>query len=320
MRHGKSAVRRQVIGALVAVCAVGSAQAVLGPVPAAQAAVIADAAQTKVTKKVPGKVLSVKKARRDGFTSWAVTVQRRDGSIVVGYVDVRSGIIFDWTVQRGPGGPVVDLDGPGGTLTPAKPPTLGPTVSDDATGGVTSPDSKTDPAVPSDEGAGPGPAPSGGGPVASPPGGGNPSMVYVGEVTDWDDSGWTDADWHAFFSWVWSLWSIDAPWSDGGGDADSGWQGDGESSPWVSVGPPSWQGGVGTDGVPSGHDWYDEESDWDGGDDGGSSGPDGSGGGTVWVGNGDDDSPGYGGSDQSDAGSDVPSVSGSEAPGDSDEG
>lgn len=101
--------------ALAVTLAVSPAQAVRTIVPA-------ETAQAKVTRKVPGQVISVARTRRDGFRSWAVTVQRRDGSVVVGYVDIASGIIFDWTVQRRPGEPVVDLDGPAGGLTPAKPP------------------------------------------------------------------------------------------------------------------------------------------------------------------------------------------------------
>lgn len=111
--------------ALVLASAVGIAVAGLSiavPAQATRVVVPAETAQTKVVKKVPGSVLSIARAKRDGFSAWAVTVKRKDGSIVVGYVDIKSGIIFDWTVQQGPGEPTIDLDGSGGGLTPAKPP------------------------------------------------------------------------------------------------------------------------------------------------------------------------------------------------------
>ena len=98
------------------------------------------AAQVKVLRKVRGEVLGITPSKRDGFTSWAVKVKRADGSIVTGYVDARSGIIFDWTVQEGPGEPVVDLDGPDRVLEPAKAPapilvaTASPTAAASATG------------------------------------------------------------------------------------------------------------------------------------------------------------------------------------------
>lgn len=79
-------------------------------------------ATATVLGDVPGEVLSVARTQRDGFRAWAVTVGRADGSVVVGYVDRRSGIVFDWTVQAGPDQPVVDLDGPDRTLSPAPAP------------------------------------------------------------------------------------------------------------------------------------------------------------------------------------------------------
>jgi hypothetical protein len=51
-----------------------------------------------------------------------VSITRSDGSIVVGYVDVKNGIAFDWTVASSPGAPVIDLDGNDAALAPADPP------------------------------------------------------------------------------------------------------------------------------------------------------------------------------------------------------
>lgn len=138
-RHAGS--RRHLVGLAAAITSVALAGVVLisaGPAQAARTVIPAETAQAKVTKKVPGDVVSVKRTKRDGFASWAVTVERADGSIVVGYVDRASGIIFDWTVQKAPGEPVIDLDGPAATLTPAKPPTT--TVTTTTTQGTDSTD------------------------------------------------------------------------------------------------------------------------------------------------------------------------------------
>jgi hypothetical protein len=113
------------------------------PALAARTVVPAKGAEAKVTKKVPGTVLSTVRTTRDGFRAWAVRVKRGDGSIVVGFVDIASGIIFDWTVQAGPGDPVVDLDGPDKTLEPARPPAAAPA---DVSGDPVDPGTVADPA------------------------------------------------------------------------------------------------------------------------------------------------------------------------------
>jgi hypothetical protein len=58
-----------------------------------------DAAR-KVVTKTGGTVLSVSKATRGGYKAWAVRVQMTDGSVVTGYVDRASGVVFDWVTNQ----------------------------------------------------------------------------------------------------------------------------------------------------------------------------------------------------------------------------
>lgn len=207
---------------LVGAAIVGANAATAAPAPAI---VPAATAQLKVVKKVPGEVLSVRRAKRDGFVSWAVTVQRRDGSIVVGYVDTKSGIIFDWTVQQSPGEPVVDLDGSARTLTPAAPPA--PPTSDP----------QDDPTADPDGGANPPSTP------ASPPVG-NPSPGADDDASDDasdDDASDDDA-------------SDDDASDDSGEDGSDDADGDGEDAPSAGGGHEDRQrGGDGDHGGGDGH-------------------------------------------------------------------
>ena len=239
--------------------------------PAQAAAIPAAAAQSKVTKKVPGRVLEVKKTRRDGFISWAVTIQRRDGSIVVGYVDQRSGIVFDWTVQRGPGGPVVDIDGPDGTLAPAKPPVTSPVSG----GGPANDDTATEEPTESEPNSTEEPGSGDGGPAPSGPSGANPSIVHVEENPSWNYSIWDDPSWMGFWNWVVSSWTMVEPEGDSsssGGFPTYVWTGgsftwDGTS---VHLGDSSW-----SDDSSAGTDDFDAPgSDTPGSDAPGSDAPD----------------------------------------------
>jgi len=92
------------------------------PAQAAGALTAAKQARVKVQAAVPGTVLSVKKSIRSGYAAWAVSIARSDGSVVVGYVDVKTGIAFDWTLAASTGAPVIDLDGADSALKPAEPP------------------------------------------------------------------------------------------------------------------------------------------------------------------------------------------------------
>jgi len=117
------------------------------PAQAIRLPVASKTAQATVLKVVPGSLVKISRAKRDGFKAWAITVKRVDGSIVVGYVDRRSGHVFDWTVQQAPDEPVIDLDGPDKSRKPAPlPPAVGEPLPDDAT--VDSPTSRGVPTPP----------------------------------------------------------------------------------------------------------------------------------------------------------------------------
>ncbi|CAB4761948.1 MAG: hypothetical protein F2702_07115 [Actinobacteria bacterium] len=94
----------------------------IAPAEAAGALTSAKQARAKALAAAPGTVISVKKGTRSGYPAWAVSITRSDGSIVVGYVDVKNGIAFDWTLTSSPGAPVIDLDGNDAALVPADPP------------------------------------------------------------------------------------------------------------------------------------------------------------------------------------------------------
>jgi len=113
--------RRLIATGSIAAVAAGS-MFFLSSAHAAKSVTPVKKARATVLTAVPGKVLSIKKKTRSGFTAWAITVKRTDGSVVVGYVDVKNGIAFDWTVASSPGAPVIDLDGNDAALAPADPP------------------------------------------------------------------------------------------------------------------------------------------------------------------------------------------------------
>ena len=43
---------------------------------------------------------STSKTSHGGYASWAVMVQRKDGSVITGYVDRATGTVFDWVVNQ----------------------------------------------------------------------------------------------------------------------------------------------------------------------------------------------------------------------------
>ena len=69
-------------------------------VPAAPKEIPSAAARKAVVKAAPGSVVSITKGSRQGLKAWAVQVERQDGSIVTGYVDRESGVVFDWTLDK----------------------------------------------------------------------------------------------------------------------------------------------------------------------------------------------------------------------------
>ena len=71
-------------------------------VPKAASSISAATAKRLVLAEVPGTLVSVAKATRGGFPSFAVTVKRADSSTVTGYVDQTNGVIHDWTQTAAP--------------------------------------------------------------------------------------------------------------------------------------------------------------------------------------------------------------------------
>ena len=57
-------------------------------------------AKETVQGATEGEVLNVKKTQHNGVSAFAVTVSRPDGSVVTGYVDASSSVVFDWVVNK----------------------------------------------------------------------------------------------------------------------------------------------------------------------------------------------------------------------------
>jgi len=49
-----------------------------------------------------GRATDAKQVTHGGYNAWAITVSRADGSVVKGFVEATSGVIFDWSVVSGP--------------------------------------------------------------------------------------------------------------------------------------------------------------------------------------------------------------------------
>lgn len=47
-----------------------------------------------------GKILNTDSAKDNGYDVWKVKVQRQDGSVVTGYVEKTSGVIYNWEVNQ----------------------------------------------------------------------------------------------------------------------------------------------------------------------------------------------------------------------------
>ena len=47
-------------------------------------------------------VVSVSKASRSGYSTWAVRITRANGEVITGYVDRESGVVVDWAVNQQP--------------------------------------------------------------------------------------------------------------------------------------------------------------------------------------------------------------------------
>lgn len=59
-------------------------------------------ARALVLAQAPGEIVKSWSAVRDGYRAYAVKVLRPDGSLVTGFVDRASGVVFDWTTVAAP--------------------------------------------------------------------------------------------------------------------------------------------------------------------------------------------------------------------------
>lgn len=78
-----------------------SANAATPATPAAREITATEAAAT-VLAASDGKATDAKQVTHGGYNAWAITVSRADGSVVKGFVEATSGVIFDWSVVSAP--------------------------------------------------------------------------------------------------------------------------------------------------------------------------------------------------------------------------
>jgi len=71
------------------------------PAPEPRAISAADAATVVLTAS-GGNATEAQRVTHGGYDAWAITVTRADGSVVRGFVEATSGVIFDWNVVSGP--------------------------------------------------------------------------------------------------------------------------------------------------------------------------------------------------------------------------
>lgn len=57
-------------------------------------------AQQAAIAATPGSVLSTTRVTRGGYDAFAVQIERTDGSVVTGYVEATSGVVFDWVIDK----------------------------------------------------------------------------------------------------------------------------------------------------------------------------------------------------------------------------
>ena len=62
--------------------------------------ITARAARQAATAATPGSVLDTSRVQRAGYDAYAVQIERADGSVVTGYVEATSGVVFDWVVDK----------------------------------------------------------------------------------------------------------------------------------------------------------------------------------------------------------------------------
>lgn len=69
-------------------------------------AISAEQARQAATAATPGTVLRTARVEHGGYDSFEVQIQRTDGSIVTGFVEASSGVVFHWVVDKAARAPV----------------------------------------------------------------------------------------------------------------------------------------------------------------------------------------------------------------------
>jgi len=57
-------------------------------------------ASALVLAQAPGAAIATSATTQDGYRAWAIQVRRTDGSVVTGFVDRTSGVVFAWRVDQ----------------------------------------------------------------------------------------------------------------------------------------------------------------------------------------------------------------------------
>ena len=70
----------------------------------------ASAARQAATSATSGTVLNTSRVERGGYDAFAIQIQRPDGSVVTGYVDSATGVVFDWVMDKAAPTPTATYD------------------------------------------------------------------------------------------------------------------------------------------------------------------------------------------------------------------
>lgn len=62
--------------------------------------ITADQARSAAVKAADGEVLGTERVEHAGYDAYAVQIKRADGSIVTGYVEASTGVVYDWVVDQ----------------------------------------------------------------------------------------------------------------------------------------------------------------------------------------------------------------------------
>jgi len=75
-------------------------EATTEPVQVAPSTISARQARQAATAATPGTVLATSRVEHSGYDAYAVQIERADGSVVTGYVEATSGVVFDWVIDK----------------------------------------------------------------------------------------------------------------------------------------------------------------------------------------------------------------------------